>query len=138
MKPIHRSLHCSRRLRIAHYSRNEQLRTSRRYDYTIPSIPVIPIVWIHHRLTSILRVVRYNIPNVILRCFVLDYSLKVFSGLQTVKTKAYRIRHYLYVCPHHLYFKTKPRREDRAKISIYTKKQVNARENFTKKSANIF
>ena len=37
--------------------RNEQLRTSRRYMYITPYTPVMPIVRIHHRLTSIIRAV---------------------------------------------------------------------------------
>jgi hypothetical protein len=55
VKPIRRSLHDSRRLRIAHHCRNEQLRTSRRYGYITPFTPVIPTVRMHHRLTSLTR-----------------------------------------------------------------------------------
>ena len=47
----------SRRLKIAYQCRNEQLRTSRRYMYITPYTPVMPIVRIHHRLTSIIRAV---------------------------------------------------------------------------------
>jgi len=70
------------------HCRNEQPRTSRRYEYITPYTLVVPTVQLHHRLTSIMRAVIYNIPNVILRCFVLDNGLKVFPGLQSVKTKA--------------------------------------------------
>ena len=37
--------------------RNEQLRTSCRYRYINPYTPAMPIVRIHHRLTSIIRAV---------------------------------------------------------------------------------
>ena len=35
--------------------RNEQLRTSRRYEYITPYTSVMPTVQIHHRLTGIIR-----------------------------------------------------------------------------------
>ena len=47
----------ARLLRIAHHSRNEQLRTSRRYRYINPYTPVMPTVRIHHRPTSIIGAV---------------------------------------------------------------------------------
>ena len=45
---------------------------------------------------------------------------------------ANRIRHYLYVRPHHLYFLTKSRREDLTKINIYARKQA-SRKNLSAK-----
>ena len=67
--------------------RNEQLRTSRRYIYITPYTLAMPTARMHHRLTSIKEVYRYNIPNALLCCFVLD-KYEIFSGLRTVKTKA--------------------------------------------------
>ena len=59
------------------------------------------------------------------RYYVQLYSPKRVSAKFIPIFFANRIRHYLYVRPHQLYFKTKSRREDRAKISIIAIKQEN-------------
>ena len=62
-------------------------------------IYLLPLVQIHHWLTSITRAVYKHTQRASsLLCSWQWFDS--FPGLQSVKTKAYRIRHYLYVRPH--------------------------------------
>ena len=115
MKPTRRSLHDFRRLRIAHHCRNEQLRTSRRYMYIKPYTPIMPMMRMHHRLIGIMRdvLIQHTQRHSLLLC---SWQHWCFLRTSNGQNQSVRIRHYLYVRPHHLYFFKKSRHEDIANV----------------------
>ena len=83
---------------------------------------------VHHGLAHT-RDASINIPNVRLRCFVLNIRMKVFSGLQSVKTKAYEYAIIYMSVPTARHFKSKCRREDITNVGNFNEKQEKERKN---------
>ena len=75
--------------------------------------------------------INYDTPSLSILCPALRYLKYSVSKFIPIFF-ANRIRHYLYVRPHHLYFLTKSRREDLTKINSYARKQT-SRENLSAK-----
>ena len=91
----------SRRLRIAQQCRNEQLRTSRRYMYI--SYPIHPLCL----SCNTPQANEHNsgcIDTTYLTSFFVALFLTMvecFLRTSGSQNQSVRIRHYLYVCPHH-------------------------------------
>ena len=95
--------------------RNEQLRTSRRYMYIKHYTPIMPMMQIHHRLIGIMRdvLIQHTQRHSLLLC---SWQHWCFLRTSNGQHQSVRIRHYLYVRPHHLYFFEKSRHEDIANV----------------------